>query len=625
MAQYASQLIGKVAVEGAEKAKSDFKSVGESAEKTESSFKKLRETVARGFEFGTGMQLAQIPGNIFEGLKEQFVDVIKLAMDHQKVEEDTTNTLEHMGKASGQTAQSIADFADKMSRVTAFSADTTQTAENLMLTFANLGKNIFPQATTAALDMSAKLGTDLQTSVIEVGKALNDPIQGMGALTRVGVSFTEQEKAQIKAMEAHNNMAGAQKIVLFELNKQFGGTAETVGKTFAGQLQIAQNKVEDLKIKIGTALLPILTEFLQYFEQHILPRLDDFSKWFQAQGIPKLQQFGDWFQRDGIPLLNQFGQVVGTVVGDLVSFVQWMQQGSPPAQALKDVLLGVGFAVGAVKIAGLAQDIAGMATKATDFVTGAGKNLVAFFTGDLQTAADNAGKSVAEIGTSAEETVAPVQEASAKDVAALDTVGASAKADAADEVAIGTTAEAEVPVVQGAASKMSSALAGVSLALVNIGESSGAAGVQSRLDKSAAQNKFWLQYEWEKINNFSANAGPMPDFSSMTNDQKLAIMNDWQKSHPGQAFPWLKAQGLATGGTNLAGGWYTVGEQGPEKMYVPPGASVLNHQQSMTMEASGSSNAQQPIILSIDGVQFARVMMPYLTNAIRYNVGSVGF
>jgi hypothetical protein len=77
---------------------------------------------------------------------------------------------------------------------------------NVLLTFtkvrneAGKGNDIFNQGTTIALDMSRALGTDLQGSVIQVGKALNDPIKGISALQRVGVSFTEQQKDQIKTL-----------------------------------------------------------------------------------------------------------------------------------------------------------------------------------------------------------------------------------------------------------------------------------------------------------------------------------------------------------------------------------------------------------------------------------------
>ena len=46
--------------------------------------------------------------------------------------------------------------------------------------------------------MAAVFGQDLSQATIQLGKALNDPIKGLSALTRVGIQFTEQQKKEIK-------------------------------------------------------------------------------------------------------------------------------------------------------------------------------------------------------------------------------------------------------------------------------------------------------------------------------------------------------------------------------------------------------------------------------------------
>jgi hypothetical protein len=79
-------------------------------------------------------------------------------------------------------------------------------AENLLLTFTGIGKDVFPGATKAVVDLGiAMAGGDVnnanfKASAIQVGKALNDPIKGVTALSKVGVSFTKQQKDQIKAL-----------------------------------------------------------------------------------------------------------------------------------------------------------------------------------------------------------------------------------------------------------------------------------------------------------------------------------------------------------------------------------------------------------------------------------------
>lgn len=162
--------------------------------------------------------------------------------------------LKSTGGAAGITADAAMDLAGSLSEMTRFEDDAILSGENLLLTFTNIGKDIFPQATQAMLDMSQSLGQDLKSSAIQLGKALNDPIAGVTALSRVGVTFTKSQKDMIKAMVESGDVMGAQKLILQELQKEFGGSAEAAGKTFAGSLDRLRNAFGNFQETIGTAL-----------------------------------------------------------------------------------------------------------------------------------------------------------------------------------------------------------------------------------------------------------------------------------------------------------------------------------------------------------------------------------
>ena len=72
--------------------------------------------------------------------------------------------------------------------------EAIQSGENLLLTFTNIrneagkGNDVFNQATETMTDMSVALGQDMKSRRRQLGKALNDPIKGITALSRVGVS-----------------------------------------------------------------------------------------------------------------------------------------------------------------------------------------------------------------------------------------------------------------------------------------------------------------------------------------------------------------------------------------------------------------------------------------------------
>lgn len=129
-----------------------------------------------------------------------------------------------------------------------------------LLTFGNVQGDVFARAQRLTVDLSARLGQDLQSSAIMVGKALNDPVKGLTALTRVGISFTEQQKEQIKAMAEAGDVAGAQALMLAELERQYAGQAEALANTDSGKITQAMNAIGDATEKVGAIILPILAD-----------------------------------------------------------------------------------------------------------------------------------------------------------------------------------------------------------------------------------------------------------------------------------------------------------------------------------------------------------------------------
>lgn len=278
------QLVAEVSVNGADKAKRDLQDVGTTASSTGGLFK---SALGGAFSLAAG-----VAGDALHVLKDQFVDSIRVAMDHQQVMSQTSAAIKSTGDASGMSADSIQKLAESLSGVTSFSEDTIQSGENLMLTFTGIGKDVFPATTQTMLDMAQAMHQGPTQAAMMLGKALNDPTTGLSALTRVGVTFSDQEKKQIQTMMAHNDVVGAQKVMLHELSTEFGGSAQAAGKTFGGALDILKNKLEDVKIKVGTAVLPILANLMNMVSSSVLPALQKFGDWFSNNAVPVLQRFG---------------------------------------------------------------------------------------------------------------------------------------------------------------------------------------------------------------------------------------------------------------------------------------------------------------------------------------------
>lgn len=310
MAVTASQLIGQITIQGVSQAKSDLQSVGAD---TDSLGSKLKNSLSGALAFASN-----VAGQALGFLKDQLIDSVKVAMDHQAVMSQTAQVLKSTHDASGMTAQALDDLSHSLANTTTFSDDTIESGENLLLTFTGIGKQTFPEATQAMLDMSQAMGMDTSNAALQLGKALNDPLTGLTALSREGVTFSDAEKQSIKTMMAHNDVAAAQKIMLKELETEFGGSAVAAGKTFAGQVAILQNHLEELKEKIGTALLPVLSSLMGVISNDVMPALDKFSNWFSVTVGPALQKFGDFLNSTVVPALKNMASNANIMIPVLV-------------------------------------------------------------------------------------------------------------------------------------------------------------------------------------------------------------------------------------------------------------------------------------------------------------------
>ena len=188
------------------------------------------------------------------GLVGALAKATQLAKVQEDAERKLAAVLKATGGAAGLSADQIKKFAAARQNLTNFGDEATIAVASVLATFREIKGDVFKDALVAIQDMSTILGTDMKGSAIQLGKALNDPIAGIAALTRSGVSFTEQQKAQIKAMQESGNVLGAQKIILAELKAEFGGAAEAM----ADPMVQFKNALGDLGEQIGSQLMPFV-------------------------------------------------------------------------------------------------------------------------------------------------------------------------------------------------------------------------------------------------------------------------------------------------------------------------------------------------------------------------------
>lgn len=189
------------------------------------------------------------------------IDELKEA---QAAAAQTAAVLKSTGGAANVTAQDVTELAGKLSKLSGKDDELIQRSENLLLTFRNIhnelgeGNQVFDRATAAALDLSvAGFGELEQTSKL-LGRALNDPRTGLTALTRAGVTFTQEQKKTIRSLVETGDVLSAQKLILEEVEAQVGGSAEAYGKTLPGQIDRAKESFNNLAGNVVGVLAPAL-------------------------------------------------------------------------------------------------------------------------------------------------------------------------------------------------------------------------------------------------------------------------------------------------------------------------------------------------------------------------------
>jgi len=187
---------------------------------------------------------------------------MQAADEAAKVNAQLNAVLESTKGVAGVTADEVIRLSKALQAQTTFGDEAITSAQNMLLTFTNIGKDVFPDATKTVLDMSVALGQDLKSSSIMLGKALNDPILGVTALRRVGVNFNETQGEMIRGMVEAGQIMEAQRFILNELATEFGGSAAAQAQTFGGRIQQVKEQMSDLSEAIGVALLPYVEQLL---------------------------------------------------------------------------------------------------------------------------------------------------------------------------------------------------------------------------------------------------------------------------------------------------------------------------------------------------------------------------
>jgi len=137
------------------------------------------------------------------------------------------NSFKNSGAKVGLTLADIKKAAVDLQSVSLFDDDKIlRDVSNSLLKFSNVTGTRFLKAQEAIVNIAASQNKDLASVTKAVGRALADPVKGLGALQKMGVVFTDAQKKMLKYWGLTNQAAKAQSYILEVLDSKFKGASQ---------------------------------------------------------------------------------------------------------------------------------------------------------------------------------------------------------------------------------------------------------------------------------------------------------------------------------------------------------------------------------------------------------------
>lgn len=198
--------------------------------------------------------------------------------------------LKSTGNAAGLTSRELQRYASDLQSVTLYGDEVTIQAMSRLATFKSISKSIFKDTIAAAQDLATVLDGDLNGAVMQLGKALESPEIGLTMLRRSGISFSNEQIAQIKQLVAEGKKHEAQLVMLAEVQSQFGGAAKAAANTAGGAWKQAGNSLDDLMEVIGEGV-----EGTKHMAKDIKNALDDLNELLSNENLTRWEKFKGLF------------------------------------------------------------------------------------------------------------------------------------------------------------------------------------------------------------------------------------------------------------------------------------------------------------------------------------------
>ena len=149
--------------------------------------------------------------------------------------------------------------ADKLGKTTLFDQEDFTRGFNLLTSFRNIGVDSYTRVAQSAADIAEVNQVDVNTSFMQLAKALQDPERNLSNLNRSGIAFTKTQTDVIKELMKTNKVAEAHDMILGIVEESYNQLAQAAAIGLAGATDSLGESFRDFSEVLGEALNPALT------------------------------------------------------------------------------------------------------------------------------------------------------------------------------------------------------------------------------------------------------------------------------------------------------------------------------------------------------------------------------
>lgn len=301
--------------------------------------------------------------------------------------EQSAGAVQDVFKGSADQMQAFADTAYKSVGLSANAYNELATVLGSQLKNANVPMDQLAGKTNDLIGLGSDLAAMFGGTTSDAVGALSSALKGeRDPIERYGVSL-KQASIDAKAAEMgfqkvggsfdQEAQAAATLALIMDQTSDAHGKFSREGDTMSHQVQVWSAMFQTFGEKVGSALLPPLTQMTGELFERVEPALTRLGDWLVSDGIPRLQAFASTLASEWIPRIKEIATAVASravpilktlagaamrVGGALMSAGKWIAQNAanlaPLAAAVLTIVGGIRLWIGALKAWKVAMEIA---------------------------------------------------------------------------------------------------------------------------------------------------------------------------------------------------------------------------------------------------------------------------